>query len=333
MEYRNLGKTQLKVSAFAMGTYQLSGALCIDGKADGFPDIGYEEAVRLIHFCEDQGINVVDSAEIYGAGEGERRVGSALKGRRDRWIISTKFGWRVGEQGNRITDSHSSTIRTSLEGSLRRLNTDYVDIYLYHTPPHIEDIEKGISVLESLKQEGKIRFYGISTDSPIVLSSLLDRGNIDVVQFEQSLLKKPRKMLELSIKNNLGIMGRGALSSGMLSGKYFHNKPQLSHEDIRKDWFDSTNLNQFSTYERLVPPDCSMVMLALRYLLDINTSHTIVLGGKSTSNYKESLQALEIPPLSPSLHKQLANISRLFYLKRAMTSVRYKGQKLLKKLI
>lgn len=174
MEYRILGRTGLKVSVFGIGGWQLSGALVLDGKPDGFPDIGRDRAIAIVKGCRDLGINLIDTAEIYGDGEGERRIGAAIEGERDRWIVSSKFGIRRGTKGERITNSHPDTIRNSLEGSLRRLNTDYLDIYLYHAPPQPESIAEGKEVLETLKQEGKIRFYGISTDNPQELQSLVD---------------------------------------------------------------------------------------------------------------------------------------------------------------
>ncbi|MEA5449350.1 aldo/keto reductase [Leptolyngbya sp. CCNP1308] len=316
----------MKVSVFGIGTYQLSGPVSLDGKADGFPDVGYDAAINLIHACEDMGINVIDSAEIYGAGEGERRVGKAIQGRRDRWLLSTKFGWRRGQRGERITDAHSNTIRNSLEGSLRRLKTDYVDIYQYHTPPSLDDIDQGIDVLEMLKQEGKIRHYGISTDDSFILLNLLSRSNLEVVQFERSLLKEPRKILLLAQKFDLGTMIRGALKSGILSGKYFYEEPVLDKDDIRKDWFSNLDFSQFYAYESLVPETFSMVNLSLRYLLDSETTNLIVLGGKSTANYREAVRTLQMPILKTETQNKIANIRRRFYLKNAAKKISSKIQ-------
>lgn len=298
MEYRVLGRTNLNVSAISVGSWQLSGPVLIDGKADGFPDVGFDNAVELIHACEDLGINLIDSAEIYGAGEGERRVGEALRGRRDRWIISTKFGWRQGEAGERITDSSPGTIRASLEGSLKRLQTDYADIYLYHTPPKKAEIDAGREVLEALKQEGKIRFYGISTDDPVILGQLAEKEAVDVVMFSQSLLTHPPQILELVKEKNLGTMIRGALKSGLLSGKYFNQKPNLSSDDTRANWMNSVRTEHYAVLESLIPKGASMSALALRYLLDFDTTHTIALGGKTIANYQNAVRAFDLPPLT-----------------------------------
>jgi aryl-alcohol dehydrogenase-like predicted oxidoreductase len=303
MEYRTLGQTGLKVSVFGIGSWQLSGPLMIDGQPDGFPDLGRDAAISLIQSCGNLGINLIDTAEIYGSGEGERLIGEAIAGNRDRWIISSKFGLKRGNSGERIINPHPDTIRDSLEGSLRRLNTDYLDIYLYHAPPQPEWIESGKARLEILKQEGKIRFYGISTENAEELQSLVDRDAVEVVSFAQSMLNCPQKMLNLAENSNLGIIIRGALAAGQLSGKYFYQAPQLSTDDFRHnlnfDWY------KYRSYEKLIPDGASMTSLALRYLLDLNTTHTILIGGKSLANYQEALKALELTPLDAKTRSQI----------------------------
>jgi len=105
MKYRELGKTGLQVSEIGVGAWQLGGPLLLDGKADGHPELGRDFCINLIRQCGDLGINFVDTAEQYGNGESERRVGVALKGRRGQWIISTKFGNQVGPNGERLRDA------------------------------------------------------------------------------------------------------------------------------------------------------------------------------------------------------------------------------------
>jgi aryl-alcohol dehydrogenase-like predicted oxidoreductase len=306
MEYRTLGQTGLKVSVFGIGSWQLSGPLVVDGQPDGFPDLGRDAAISLIQACGDMGINFIDTAEIYGDGEGERRIGAAIAGKRDRWIVSSKFGLRRGNNGERIINPHPDTIRDSLEGSLRRLNTDSIDIYLYHAPPQPEWIESGKATLENLKQEGKIRFYGISTENAHELQSLVDYDGVEVVSFAQSLLNNPQKILNIAEKQNLGIIIRGALAAGQLSGKYFRQSPQLSSDDFRHnlnfDWY------KYRSYEKLIPEGVSMTGLALRYLLDLNTTQTILIGGKSLANYQEALTALELSPLDAKTRFQLNRV-------------------------
>ena len=308
MEYRTLGKTGLRVSSIGIGTWQLSGPLIIEGQADGFPDLGEERAIALIRACGDLGINFIDSAEMYGDGEGERRVGKSIKGKRDRWIVSTKFGLRRGSRGERISNARPETIRPSLENSLRRLQTNYVDIYLYHSAPDLEFIEEGREILETLKQEGKIRFYGISTNSHRALEQLVRANAVDAVLFSQSLIRQPSEILNLIKKHNLGSMIRGAIASGKLSGKYFDRQPEFSQRDIRDRTFKGVDTRKYSVYKQFLPSGVSMDVFALRYLLDFDTTHTIVLGGKSIEQYQRALQAFDVPRLSAKTHQDLSSV-------------------------
>ncbi|PSB35571.1 aldo/keto reductase [Stenomitos frigidus] len=309
MEYRILGGTNLKVSAIAVGTWQLSGPINLDGKADGFPVLGREQAIRLIHACEDLGINLIDAAEIYGAmGEGECRVGAALQDRRDRWFVSSKFGLRQGTQGERVINCRPETIRTSLEGSLQRLQTDYLDFYLYHSPPESTWMDAGKDVLETLKQEGKIRFYGISTDDDQLLEQLARRHAVEVVLFSQSLLTHNPKLMEVVQTYNLGGMVRGVFEAGLLSGKYFHQKQQVSRDDIRQSWWDSVATERYAVYETLIPEGFSMSAFALRYVLDFATTHTVVLGSKTISEYQNALRAFDLPPLDANTHQAVTQL-------------------------
>jgi aryl-alcohol dehydrogenase-like predicted oxidoreductase len=308
MEYRILGRTGLNVSVFGVGTWQLSGPLSLDGKADGFPDLGKDKAIALIHACGELGINFIDSAEIYGGGEGERRVGEAIRGHRDRWIVSTKFGVNRGSNAERIINVRPDTIRASLENSLKRLQTDYVDIYLYHCDPDSNAIAEGREVLETLKQEGKLRFYGISTDDPTMLRQMVDQNAVDVVMFNQSLVTHPCELLNLVKEHNLGVIVRGALEAGQLSGKYFQQNPQFSDQDVRQQNLKLVDFQRYAVYKKFLPEDVSMTTFALRYLLDLDTTHTIALGGKSIEDYREALRAFELPPLEPKTHEALLHV-------------------------
>lgn len=318
------------MSVFSVGTWQLSGPLTLDGHADGFPDVGREAAVRLIRECGDLGINAVDCAEIYGNGEGERRVGEALQGQRDRWVVTTKFGFRCGPNQQRITDASAETIRPSLEGSLKRLRTDYVDLLLYHCRPDATQVLKGQRELERLKQEGKLRAYGVSTDDPEVLSLLVSAG-AQVVLFSQSILTHPKQLLQPAKARGLGVMIRGALASGRLSGKYFGRDPEFSHEDIR--WSARGARWRYPIVDRFRPAGLSMPAFALRYLLDFDTTHTIVLGGKALDQYQIAVGALDAPRLSHSTHWELACLRAAFALEKTARRLAGAGARRLRRAV
>lgn len=326
MEYRTLGRTGLKVSSIGIGTWQLSGTLVLDGKADGFSDIGKDEAVRLIKECGDLGINFIDSAEIYGDGEGERRIGEATYGNRDNWVICTKFGMRKGVNGQRFYDVNSVGIRRSLENSLRRLQTDFVDVYLYHAPPKDGAISECHETLENLKKEGKIRFYGISTNDPVLLKSMVQQEAVEAVLFSQSLVTHPTRILEIVREHNLGGIVRGALESGRLSGRYFNEIPNLPKEDIRGYIFSRNEWRKYSIYKKILPLNMSMINFAIRYLLDYETTSTIALGGRTIKQYQEASKALSLSALDSQIHKSIERCRGRLLSKRLDQKVLRLGQ-------
>jgi aryl-alcohol dehydrogenase-like predicted oxidoreductase len=297
----------------------------VDGLPDGFPDPGREHVIRLIQECHDLGINLIDTAEIYGNGEGERRIGDALRGRRDEWVVVTKFGLRRGPNATRIRDASPGAITDSLEGSLRRLGTDYVDVYLYHTPPGKNQVCAGLETLGRLREQGKLRFCGISTNDSSILRSLAQFKAMEVVMFSQSLLTHPEDTLELVRRHDLGSLVRGAFEHGWLTGKYFQMAPRFSGEDIRSHALKETDFTRYSACEQLVPAGGDMICLALRYLLDFHTTHTIVLGAKSAEDYRRALGALKLPVLGEDVQARIRMIRHQFNVADSKGRVRVSG--------
>jgi aryl-alcohol dehydrogenase-like predicted oxidoreductase len=308
MQYRILGRTGIRTSVLTVGTWQLAGPLTLGGRADGFPDIGRRQAIDLIHGCEDLGINGIDTAEIYGGGEGERRVGEAIRGRRDRWIVTTKFGNRASPDGQRVEDTRPEAIRSSLEGSLQRLGTDHVDVYLYHSAPERGGVSAAREELDRLALEGKLRAYGISTDTPEGLDLLLAHDAVSVVQLPCSLRRHPAAMLASAKAANLGVMARGTLAAGFLSGKYFAGLPRFPADDIRSRW--TRPIVEYAAFERLRPERLTMAAFAIRYVLDFDSTHTVVLGGKSLEHYRQAVKAVEAEPLSAADHARIDGLRR-----------------------
>ncbi|MDP9173661.1 MAG: aldo/keto reductase [Planctomycetota bacterium] len=319
MKYRTLGKSGIHVSEIGVGAWQLGGPLLLDGKMDGHPDVGSTFAVDLIRRCNSElGINFIDTAEQYGAGESERRVGQALEGQRDKWIISTKFGAQVGDvvpdpatkipSGKRVNDVSATRVPLSLENSLRKLRTDHIDIYLYHSAPDPAQAEPVARFLESAKRKGQIRAAGISTANFAFVEFLHSLGCLDVVQFPQNMIDRQEQIAAFLAQHNIGGVVRGAFAGGRLSGKYFHTPPKFAAEDIRNNKFRAEAIKDFTRYavlEQFLTPDCPMPRLALRWLLDKPTTHTIILGAKSFEEYRDAAAATDLPPIPPSKLSQI----------------------------
>lgn len=313
MKLRPLGKTGLLVSEIGLGAWQLGGPLLLDGKANGHPDPGRDFSINLIRQCGDLGINFVDTAEQYGNGESERRVGAALKGQRSRWILSTKFGALVGPGGERLSDASARRLPVSLAGSLRRLQTDYLDVYLWHVPPRAGEAEEAAKFLLEAKHKGQVRAIGISTAFVEQAEFLLQLGCLDVVQFPHSMVSPPDPLMALLARSGAGGVVRGAFAGGRLSGKYFHRAPQFPPDDIRNVRFGpgaevAQDFARYAAFEELLTPQRGMVQLALRWLLDEPTTNVIIPGGKSLADYQQAVRATELPPLTPAERARIERI-------------------------
>jgi aryl-alcohol dehydrogenase-like predicted oxidoreductase len=314
MNKRILGKTGLVVSEIGVGSWQLGGPLVLDGKVDGHPELGRDYCVDLIRQCGDLGINFVDTAEQYGNGESERRVGEAIRGQRDKWIVSTKFGALVGPGGKRVQDASPARVPVSLEGSLKRLQTDYIDVYLYHVAPKLGEAEEVAKFLQKAKQKGMVRAVGISTSDFRQVKYLHSLDCLDVVQFPHSIVSAQKEIRLFIDMHNLGGVVRGTFAGGRLSGKYFHEAPEFSPDDIRAQRVDpakaAADYGRFSVFEKLLTPERDMVDLALRYVLDEYSTSVVITGGKSIEDYEAALHATEIPSLTPEEREKAKQLAK-----------------------
>src|SRR3954466_619466 len=154
MDYRPLGRTGVQVSPLCLGTMMFG--------AWGNPD--HDDSIRIIHAALDAGINFIDSADVYSAGESEEIIGKALEGRRDDVVLATKFFMPMGEGPNRRGGSRRWIVQ-AVEDSLRRLGTDYIDLYQVHRPDPAMDAEETLGALTDLVHQGKVRYIGSSSYS------------------------------------------------------------------------------------------------------------------------------------------------------------------------
>jgi len=215
MQYRTLGRTGIKVSPYALGALAL-------GTSIGNPD--QDDSVRIIHKALDAGINFIDTADVYG--ESEVAVGKALKGRRDSVVLATKFSRPIGDDPNHQGASRR-WIMTAVENSLRRLQTDYIDLYQVHRPDPSTDIEETLSALSDLIHSGKVRAVGTSAmpASDIIEAQwVAERRGLERFRTDQppySILSRgiEREVLPIAQRYGMGILVWGPLGQGMLTGR------------------------------------------------------------------------------------------------------------------
>jgi aryl-alcohol dehydrogenase-like predicted oxidoreductase len=217
MEYRPLGRTGVQVSPLCLGTMMFG--------AWGNPD--HDDSIRVIHRALDAGINFVDTADVYSAGESEEIVGKALKGRRDDVVLATKLGVPMDEDPNHRGGSRRWII-AEVENSLRRLGTDYIDLYQLHRPDLHTDIDETLAALTDLVQQGKVRYIGSSSFNAgqIVEAQWAARERrLERFRTEQPPYSLLTRGIELDVlptaqRHGMGILTYSPLAGGWLSGSW-----------------------------------------------------------------------------------------------------------------
>ena len=236
MEKRRIGKSGIEVSAMGTGCWAIGGpAFEKDGTPIGWGNVNDEDSIRGLEAAIDMGITLFDTSNMYGTGHSESLIGQVIKGRRDKVVISTKFGW-VFDAGTRTKlgwDVSPSYIRESCEGSLKRLGTDYIDVYFLHV--YFCDRERAAGVMETLEElvaEGKIRTYGWSTDDVKSAGVFAAGAHCGAVEHSENIFEDNADMLSLCEEYDLASLNRGPLAMGLLTGKF---KPDstLKDNDIR----------------------------------------------------------------------------------------------------
>ncbi|BBZ25809.1 aldo/keto reductase [Mycolicibacterium madagascariense] len=216
MRYRTLGRTGIKVSPYALGAMMFGGV--------GNPD--HDDCIRIVHRALDAGVNVIDTAPAYSGGESEEIVGKALKGRRDDVILATKVHRVVGDDPNQGGNSRR-WITASIDKSLCRLQTDYLDLYQIHRPDPDTDVEETLSVLSDLVRSGKVRAIGSSTmpaSDMVEAQWIAARRGLERFRCEQppySILDRgiEAEVLPVAQRYGMGILAWSPLAQGLLTGR------------------------------------------------------------------------------------------------------------------
>jgi aryl-alcohol dehydrogenase-like predicted oxidoreductase len=251
MQYRTLGRTGIKVSAYALGAMMLGASGAI-GNSDE------HDSIRIIHKALDAGINFVDTADRYSAGGSEEVVGKALKGRRDDVVLATKVNGPMGDDPNQRGNSRR-WIMTEVENSLRRLQTDHIDLYQIHRPDPDTDIEETLSALSDLIRAGKVRAIGSSTmpASDIVEAQwVAERRGLERFRTEQptySILNRgiEAEVLPVAQRYGMGTLVWSPLAKGMLTGRLRKDQPT----DLRRAALFTTfrDESRIDAVEKLIP--------------------------------------------------------------------------------
>ena len=309
---RTLGKSGIEVSALGMGCWAIGGPWTWHNPGEnpwpaGWGHVDDQESTRAIHAALDAGVSLFDTAANYGAGHSEKVLGEALRGRRDEAVILTKFGHVVNEAEKvvyRDDDQILGNVRTDVENSLRRLQTDVIDVYQLHQGSYDTKLAPGLrSVLEDLVGEGKIRWYGWSTD-------LVDRAEVFAtgehctsIQFSLNAIFDNQEMRALCEQNGLAGVNKDPLNRGILTGK-FTTDSTFPKDDIRSetDFHEDRIVKRLELVEALrgslTSGGRTMAQGALAYIWALDDRMVPIPGFRSVEQVQQNAGAMKFGPLS-----------------------------------
>jgi aryl-alcohol dehydrogenase-like predicted oxidoreductase len=306
MEYRELGRTGMKVSAISFGAWAIGGAW---GPVDD------EESMRALHAAVDAGANFVDTADVYGDGRSERLVARLRRERRGEAIlVATKAGRRLPVQ---TPEGYSrENLAAWVDRSLRNLEMDALDLLQLHCPhPRVYDMPEVFGVLDELVSAGKVRHYGVSVETVDEAHRALRHPHVQTVQiiFNMFRLKPAEELFAQALRRRAGILARVPLASGMLTGKLTRSST-FARDDHRSfnregEAFDKgetfsgvpydVGLQAVERLRPLVPRGATLSQLALRWTLMFDAVSCAIPGARTPSQARENAAAADLPPLAP----------------------------------
>jgi aryl-alcohol dehydrogenase-like predicted oxidoreductase len=302
MEYRNLPGTGLKISRLCLGTMMFGGQT---SEAD---------SIRIMDYAFEQGINLFDTANAYLRGEGERVVGKGLQGRRESVILATKVGLRMGENPNDAGLSRRH-ILSEVEASLKRLGTDYIDIYYLHQPDYETVMEETLDTMSCLVRSGKIRYYGVSNYAAWQIADILalcdKRGYVSpvVTQNVYNLLTRgiEDELLPFLKAHHMGMIIYNPIAAGLLAGKHKPGNPagntRFANNKLYFDryWMDE-NFQAVEKLSRIAADHAlSILQLAMKWCVQRGEAASVLTGVSRLEQLVQNIASVEGPPLCDEL--------------------------------
>lgn len=322
MQFKTLGDTGLLVSTICFGTMTFHGG---SGMFQKIGQVDQAGADALIKGCLDAGVNFFDTADVYSEGESEKALGQSLKNlgiaRKD-VVLATKVFGRTGPGRNDIGASRGH-IMDAVEASLQRLGTDHIDLYQIHGNDIVTPIEETLRALDTLVQQGKVRYIGASNweawklSRAITISELKNYAKFDTLQAYYSIAGRDleREFVPMFKHTRTGLLVWSPLAGGLLSGKY--TRENQKPEDSRRSEFDFPIVDKERTWRILdvMRPiaeahGCSPARVALAWLLHQPVTTSVIIGAKRPEQLEDNLAAVDLK-LSDDELKQLDEVSQL----------------------
>ncbi|TCV99800.1 aldo/keto reductase [Biostraticola tofi] len=304
MEYRQLGRSGLKVSVLSLGTMTFGGK----GKFAKVGDTGVAEARRQIDICLEAGVNLIDTADVYSQGASEEIIGEVLKAKRNNVLIASKARFPMGDGPNERGSSRHHLIR-ACEASLKRLQTDHIDLYQLHEWDGLTPLEETLSALDHLVSSGKVRYIGVSNFSGWHIMKTLgvsERLNLirpvsQQIHYSLQAREAEYELLPVSRDQGLGVMVWSPLAGGLLSGKYRRNQTPEGNTRHLEEWNEPPIYNQDALYDIVdvlvsiaEERQVSAAQVALAWLLNQPVVSSVIIGARTDIQLKDNLQAANL---------------------------------------
>ena len=300
LRHRTLGASNLSITEVGFGLWAAGG--------DQWGATDDREVLDAIDHALDHGMNFFDTADVYGEGHSEELLGRAMRGRRDAFVVATKIGWRdFDDERGRSAYTTVEKLIAGVEGNLRRLDTDHLDLIQSHIDFRDPTMEVVVEGFQRLQQDGKVTAYGVSTSDFEYLKAFNADGGCASLQIDYSILNRTpeAEILPYCQANNIGVIVRGGLAMGILTGK-FSPGTRFPEGDFRSRWHDNPDeyavfLNDLAIVERLrelATADRGLAHLALQFTLHHPAVTSVIPGIKDVVQAQKNIAAGLAAPLS-----------------------------------
>jgi len=299
LQYKQMGRTGLKISAMSIGTMFFG------------TQVGEEEAIKTLDLAFEKGINMFDTADAYGLGKSEEIVGKAIKNKRQSVVLATKIGHRGGRGPNDSGLSREHIIQ-GVEASLKRLGTDYIDVYYAHTPDYATPIGETLRAFDHLVQQGKVRYVACSNIRAWQLTKSLwvsDKNNLaryDCIQSVYNLLTRDveYELLPCCAAEGVGVTVFNPLAAGFLTGKYDPNQPPPADNRFGRErtgkreqelYWSPANFKAVAELKKVAEDHGrSLVQFALAWIINNPVVSSAVVGASSAKQLEDNVKAVDI---------------------------------------
>lgn len=324
MMKRTLGSSGLEVSALGMGCWAIGGPWMMGDQQAGWGAVNDEDSIQAIHCALEHGITFFDTAANYGCGHSERLLGKALAGKRTQVVIATKFGYAVDEAAKQVSSYDNdpngekvvSNLRQDCEASLRRLNIECIDLYQFHVNSYPPAKAAPVrDALEELVAEGKIRFYGWSTDNAEGARVFATGKHCVAIQHDLNVIRDAPQVLAVCDEFGLASINRSPLVRGAITGKY-NAQSKFQHTDVRdresfqQQWLKPSLEKLDDLRQIFTSSGRTLAQGALAWIWARNARTIPIPGIRNVAQATENAKAMDFGPLTEQQMKEIEQLMK-----------------------